>query len=150
HYDDNILRIEKFVPDKVWTLVLFDAGQGFPYLKRFTFEPSSRPQRFVGNEPASRIIILTDVAFPRFEVRFGGNDAVRPALEIDADEFIGVKSFKAKGKRISNFNIDSITELEPLRFPESAETVSEEGQKPETNSVRPTTILDDLFKIDDL
>ncbi len=150
HYDDNIMRIEKFIPDKVWTLVLFDAGQGFPYLKRFTFEPSARPQRFVGNEPESRIIILTDVAFPRFEVRFGGNDAVRPALEIEAEEFIGVKSFKAKGKRISNFNIASITELEPLRFPETTETESGEEQKPGTSANKPKTVLDDLFKIDDL
>lgn len=150
HYDDNILRIEKFIPDKVWTLALFDAGLGFPYLKRFTFELSARPQRFVGSEPTSRIIILTDVAYPRFEVRFGGNDAVRPPLEIDADEFIGVKSFKAKGKRISNFNIASITELEPVRFPEASETNPGEEGQPTSPSDNPKTILGDLFRIDDL
>lgn len=51
HYEDNILRIEKFRKGKVWTLALFDAELGYPYLKRFEFEPSKNPQRFVGNTP---------------------------------------------------------------------------------------------------
>jgi topoisomerase-4 subunit A len=42
-------------------------------------------------------------------------------LEIDAEEFIAVKGFKAKGKRISTFEIAEIRELEPLRFPEPEE-----------------------------
>ncbi|MDE7436916.1 MAG: DNA gyrase/topoisomerase IV subunit A [Muribaculaceae bacterium] len=120
HYDDNILQIEKFDPHKVWTLALNDASLGYPYLKRFEFEVSAKPQRFVGSEPESSIILLTDTPFARLEVKFGGADAVRPALEIETEDFIGVKSFKAKGKRISTYNIAEITELEPTRFPEPA------------------------------
>ena len=120
HYDDNILIIEKFDPHKVWTLALYDASLHYPYMKRFTFEPSVKPQRFVGNEPESRILLLTDTPFPRLEVSFGGADSVRPSIEIDAEEFIGVKGFKAKGKRISNYTIAEIRELEPTRFPEPA------------------------------
>lgn len=119
HYEDNILRIEKFDPRKIWTLALYDASLGYPYLKRFEFEPSARPQRFVGTEPESSIILLTDTPFARIEVIFGGADAVRPTLEIETDDFISVKSFKAKGKRISTYNIESIKELEPTRFPEA-------------------------------
>lgn len=96
HYDDNILRIEKFNKSKTWTLALFDAEQGYPYLKRFAFEPSKNPQRFVGNGPDSRMLLLTDTAYPRILVKFGGNDSVRPELEINAEEFIAVKGFKAK------------------------------------------------------
>lgn len=118
HYDDNILRIEKFDPQKIWTLALFDASLHYPYLKRFNFETSAKPQRFVGNEPESRLLLLTDTPYPRIEVKFGEADAVRPSVIIDAEEFIGVKGFKAKGKRISNYVIDSLTELPPLRFPE--------------------------------
>lgn len=118
HYDDNILRIEKFRKGKIWTLALFDAEQGYPYLKRFEFEPSKNPQRFVGNGPESRILLLTDTPYPRLLVKFGGNDSVRPELEIDAEEFIAVKGFKAKGKRITTYLLDAIEELEPLRQPE--------------------------------
>lgn len=121
HYEDNILIIEKFDPAKVWTLALNDASLGFPYLKRFLFELSARPQRFVGSEPESSVILLTDTPYPRLEVEFGGADAVRPNLEIDAEDFISVKSFKAKGKRISTFTIANVTELEPLKQPEVEE-----------------------------
>ncbi len=153
HYDDNILLIEKFNPEKIWTLALFDAGLGYPYLKRFAFEVSARPQRFVGNEPDSRIILLTDTPYPRLEVTFGGADAERPALEIDAEQFIAVKSFKAKGKRISTYDIASVGELEPTRFPEPEEPeeetapedeTAETGETPET-SANPVVDQGDLF-----
>ncbi len=155
HYDDNILLIEKFDPHKVWTLALNDASLGFPYLKRFTFEPSAKPQRFVGTDAASSIILLTDTYYPRLEVTFGGNDAVRPALEIDAEEFIAVKSFKAKGKRISTFTIDKITELEPLRFPPEPEPETEPDaeslpDEQEEESINPKVVQGDLFALDEI
>lgn len=113
HYPDNILRIEKFRPGHVWTAILNDADQGFPYLKRFTFEPSAKIQRYLGENPASSLIILSDELGARFEVKFGGADAFREPLIIDAIDFIAVKSFKAKGKRLTTLPIDSISELEP-------------------------------------
>lgn len=125
HYADNLMLIEKFDPEKVWTLVLDDATQGFPYIKRFCFEDSARLQRFAGSDSSSKMILLSSAARPRFKVEFGGDDASRPPLEIDAESFIGVKSFKAKGKRVSNFNISSITELEP--FPAPAETLPDDA-----------------------
>lgn len=128
HYDDNILRIEKFDPHKIWTLALNDASLGFPYLKRFRFEVSAKPQRFVGAEPESSVILLTDTPFARLLVEFGGNDAVRPALEIETEDFIAVKSFKAKGKRISTYEIAGVSELEPTRFPEPEEEPADEPE----------------------
>ncbi|MBD5284339.1 MAG: DNA gyrase/topoisomerase IV subunit A [Bacteroides sp.] len=118
HYEDNILRIEKFDPRKVWTLALFDPSLGYPYLKRFVFEPSAKPQRFVGNDETAKTLLLTDTAYPLLRVTFGGHDSVRPSLTIDAEEFIAVKGFKAKGKRISTYNVALIEELPPVRFPE--------------------------------
>lgn len=113
HYPENILRIEKFRPGHVWTAILNDADQGFPYLKRFTFEPSAKTQRYLGENPASSLIILSDELGARFEVKFGGADSFREPLIIDAIDFIAVKSFKAKGKRLTTLPIDSISELEP-------------------------------------
>ncbi len=121
HYEAGIIRIEKFDVNKNWTAVLFDADQQFMYLKRFTFEASARKQNFLGDNPNSKLKILTDVVYPRILVTFGGRDSYREALEIDADEFIAVKGFKAKGKRLSTFEIGDIKELEPIRFPEPEE-----------------------------
>lgn len=118
HYEDNILLIEKYDPQKIWTCALFDADQGYRYLKRFQLEATAKKQNFIGENPNSRLYLLTDEMYPRIEVVFGGNDSFRESLLIDADEFIGVKGFKAKGKRISTFEIKTMNELEPTRFPE--------------------------------
>lgn len=115
HYEADIMIIEKYDSGKTWTAALNDADQGYPYLKRFKLEPTQRKQNFLGENPKSSLILLTDESFPRFEVVFGGNDAFRDPLIIDAEEFIGVKSFKAKGKRISTYTVETINELEPLR-----------------------------------
>ena len=121
HYEDNILRIEKFRQGHVWTAVLNDADQGYPYIKRFTFEPTQRKQRFLGDNEKSSLIILSDNVGARFEVTFGGGDAFRGSIIIDATEFIAVKSLKAKGKRVSNYAIDSIIEIEPREIEPSDE-----------------------------
>ena len=122
HYEDNIERIEKYNPDKVWTAVLFDAdNEGYPYIKRFLMEATKRKQSYLGENPANKLVLLTDQVYPRISVSFGGADAIRPNMEIDAEQFIGVKGFKAKGKRISTWKIENIEELEPLRFPEPEE-----------------------------
>ena len=118
HYEDGILRIEKYEEGKVWTAIVDDADQGFFYIKRCTLEDKNNKQSMIGGNPASKLLALTDVKYPRFDVKFGGGDAFRENLVIDADEYIGVKSFKAKGKRVSNFAIDSITEIEPREVPE--------------------------------
>ncbi len=113
HYDEGILLIEKYDRSRVWTAVVNDADKGYLYLKRFTLDDSNRKQTMLGGNPDSDLLLLSCEKHPRFEVTFGGSDAFRPALTIDAEEFIGVKSVKAKGKRISNYEIDHVTEIEP-------------------------------------
>jgi len=116
HYDKDIMVIEKFDSNKVWSVVLYDAEQKFNYLKRFQLEPSQKPLNFLGESAGSRLLLISDVDFPRFEVVFGGNDAYRETLVVDAEEFIGIKSYKAKGKRLTTYEVEAINELEPLRF----------------------------------
>ena len=127
HYEDNILRLEKYQSDKVWTAILYDADQqGYPYLKRFLMEASKRKQNWLSENINSRLILLTDQAYPRIKVTFGGNDSFRDPQEIEAADFVGVKGFKARGKRLTTYAIASIEELEPTRFPEKPEEPEEE------------------------
>jgi topoisomerase-4 subunit A len=120
HYEKDIMIIEKFDPHKVWSVVLYDADQKYFYLKRFQLEASQKTQSFLGENPESKLQLISDADYPRFEVVFGGNDAYREALVIDAEEFVGVKSFKAKGKRLTTFEVEAINELEPVRFREES------------------------------
>ena len=133
HFEENILRIEKYDADKVWTAVLFDAdNQGYPYLKRFLMDASKKKQNFLGENPTSRLVLLTDVTYPLIKVTYGGADEFRGSEEIDAEQFIAVKGFKAKGKRISTYQIESITELEPTRFPEEPEVPDDQDNPEDT------------------
>ncbi len=134
HFDKDILTIEKFDSNKVWSVALWDAEQKFYYLKRFQFEPSQKLQNFLGDNSESRLMLMTDVDFPRFEVVMGGNDAYRETLVIDADEFIGVKSYKAKGKRLTTFEVETINELEPVRFKEKVkDPENHEGEESDSD-----------------
>jgi len=127
HYEDNIQVIEKWNAEKVWTAVLFDAdNQGYAYVKRFLMEATKRHQNYLGENAENKLVLLSDVFYPRLKVTFAGHDSFRDTIEIDVDEFIGVKGFKAKGKRISTYQIGTIEELEPTRFPEKNETPNDE------------------------
>jgi topoisomerase-4 subunit A len=129
HFSSKILRIEKFDPEKIWTAALYDADQKFAYLKRFTFEDSEKTLNFMGENPDSSLYLLSDVYYARIKAIFGGDDEFRDPIELDADEFIGIKSYRAKGKRISNYEVDYVEELEPLRFPEIDEEEEILGSK---------------------
>ena len=132
HYEADIRVMEKFDPHKVWTAVLYDADQqNYPYIKRFCFELTARKQNYLGENKKSQLILLTDEPYPRLEVVFGGHDSFREPLIVDAEEFIAVKGFKAKGKRLTNYTIDTINELEPTRQPEPAPIPEEPEEEPE-------------------
>ncbi len=136
HFESNILRIEKYDADKVWTAILFDAdNQGYPYMKRFQMDASKKKQNWLSDNPTSKLILLTDTVYPLIKVTYGGADEFRGSEEIDAEQFIAVKGFKAKGKRLSTYQIESIEELEPVRFPEEPDNSenSERTEKTEEN-----------------
>lgn len=114
HFEENLLVIEKFRPGKVYSAVYWDAEQKFYYVKRFVIEESEKPQCFINEDAESRLVSLTEVEYPRLEIQFGGKHKTRDNEIIEVAEFIGVKSFKAKGKRLTSFVVDNIQEIEPV------------------------------------
>ena len=138
HYDDDLMVIEKFDPNKVWSAALYDASQqGYPYIKRFTLEANARRQNCLGENKDNQLIWFSDTPFPRIQVMFGGNDNFREPLVIEVDEFIAVKSFKARGKRLTTFEIDEIIELEPTKLPPPPEITEEPASENITNDEEP-------------
>ena len=125
HYSEGSIVFEKYDPDKVWAAVFFDAEQNFYYLKRFRFEDLAKPNSFIGDAEGSRLVCLSGERHPRFEVVFGGRYENRPPEVIVADEFIAEKSFKARGKRLTTFEVKEIREIEPLEKEEEAELASQ-------------------------
>ena len=155
HYDDDILRIEKFDVGKVWSAALYDAEQGFAYLKRFTFEVQKNRTSFIGDSKLSRLFALSDQVYPRFRVTLGGGDSFREPFEVDGETFIAVKSYKAKGKRLTTWTVENVEELEPLRMPAdkpTADAAQPDGETPQTASAtepQPEIVSVDTTKNDD-
>lgn len=138
HYEDSIRVLEKFDPNKVWTAVLYDADQqNYPYIKRFCFEATNRKQNYLGENKNNNLILLTDECYPRLEVVFGGHDHFREPMIIEADEFIGIKGFKAKGKRLTTYALETVNELEPIRQPEAPQQLEEPDEENEPEIVDP-------------
>ncbi len=124
HFEKNILSIEKFRPDRIASVVYFDAEQSFYYVKRFQIESNGgKPCRFIGDDPNNKLISVTWVTYPRLEIEFKGDKNNRENEIIEVAEFIGVKSYKAKGKRLSGYKVSNIVELEPI--------IKDEDLKPE-------------------
>ncbi len=130
HYESNVRFVEKWSPDKVWTAVLIDADQqGYVYLKRFKMEAIKRHQNYLGENEDNQELLLTDQPYPRIQVNFGDTDAGREPMVLEADEFISVKGFKARGKRITTLHVASVELLEPTKVAEPIEP--EEPSEPE-------------------
>jgi hypothetical protein len=133
HFDDDILIIEKFNPKRIFTAVYFDAEMQYYFAKRFDIEVTEKKVSFIGEAEGSELHFLTKDTFPMIEVRFANKDGKeRPNEVVNLSEFIGVKSYKAKGKRLSNYLISKCVPLDPLPSPED-----------EQEELRPA-ILDEL------
>jgi topoisomerase-4 subunit A len=141
HFDDDMIRIEKFDPERVWTAVYYDGDSKFYYIKRFTFDSTERKTLFITDHSKSRLVLITEECKPKIELVFDPKKGPknRTTEVIEAEEFIDVKSYKAKGKRLSNYALKKINLLEtaPCEKPdeegsiaeESAESVSENMQE---------------------
>lgn len=139
HYEDNILRIEKFEPHKIWCAIVKDADQnGLPYIKRFLFEMTKKKQSFIGENPKSELMLLTDAKAPRLLLTFGGNDEFRGSLEVDVNEFALVKGYKAKGKRLTTFELAKLDEIEtdePVEEEKSQDSMTEADGESDNTTV---------------
>lgn len=140
HFEYPILRIEKYDERKIWTALVYDAEQDLNYIKRFKIEESSKYVSFLPEAEGSKLLKINDDRFPQLCLSFGGKHANREMEYIDVDEFIAVKGFKAKGKRISNYTIDMMEFVEPLE-----KELPPEEQEPET----PEPVSPDKWDDDD-
>ena len=118
HFERNILVIEQYDPEKVWTLAYHNSKEGYTYLKRFLLEEDKlRRKDSILTNPDDTLLLLSDEPYARVEVVYEEG----PAEEVEAEDFIAVKGVRAKGKRISTATVTEVRELEPLRRPEDEE-----------------------------
>ena len=145
HFEDDLMIIEKYKENKVYSAIYFDAELNFHYVKRFVLEPVEKLTSFIGDHPESKLIKLTEVEYPRFEIQFGGKNKSKNPEIIEVAEFIGIKSYKARGKRLTKYQVEMIQELEPLIQPEKV-AEPEITEEQEDDSAEPIVSTDDEKK----
>lgn len=134
HFEGNILRIEKFRADKVWSLAMWNADLGFYYGKRFQLDATAKSQTMLGENSGNRIVVLSDREEATFRIVF--TDDTKPDMEVLMSDFIDVKSTKAKGKRFSTLDIARIEDItpEPLSVADDEKEESNGGEEDEPSA----------------
>lgn len=125
HFPEDTMFVKKYDPDKVYSVTYYDAEQKYFYVKRFQAEVNDKPQLFIDENPGSYMVGITGTKHPLLVVTYGGDQAGRPAETIDVGEFIGVKSHRAKGKRVTTFTVDKLEFIKP-----APEDLPEENDEP--------------------
>ncbi|MFA4851075.1 MAG: DNA gyrase/topoisomerase IV subunit A [Bacteroidales bacterium] len=145
HFDEGMLLIEKYNPEKIISAIYWDGELQVYYLKRFDVDANIKKANFISEHPESRLEFVFIDRLPRVEIEYKPvKNKQRPNEIMLVADFIGVKSYKAKGKKLTAFPVEKITPLEPIPYeePESEssaeeiEEVSEEIVKQETETER--------------
>ncbi|MDG1135445.1 MAG: DNA gyrase/topoisomerase IV subunit A [Bacteroidales bacterium] len=151
HFDDNMIKVTKFDHNKIITAVYYETDQKKYYVKRFKLSentPINKTVNFIGDEKRSKLITWSDDYLPmlQFEIKKKGNSDTELEV-IPISDFIGIKSHKAKGKRLSNFNLKKITFIDPLPYNLEDTEVSQEESYEQTSesddvNLESTTVKD--------
>lgn len=132
-YQGEILSVEKLDIHKIYTAVYFDGEQNCFYIKRFCFEPSDNVVTlFISEAPGSYLHSISSDLYPQVEITFGGKHSKRGNEKIDVEEFIACKSLRAKGKRLTSFEVNEIRFIEPLAKESNGVIVDQNGVSEET------------------
>jgi len=142
HFEDDLFELRKFNPkaivgcaDNPVLTVLYRSADGYPYLKRFVPEPSDRKTSFLDDD-GSTLMSVSFNYYPRLEVVYNPESGKKIASEIiDVEDFIGVKSYKAKGKRITTFAVDQFNWLEPVKPDPEPSEPSDDSEYSENSEI---------------
>lgn len=131
-YQGDLLRIEKFDPDKTFTALYWDGESKSFYVKRFSFIVSDNtPLSFISDNPKSHLVELSDDLHPQYEISWKLED--KQPEDVDAEEWIGKKGYAAKGKKCAaKGEVKSVRFIEPL--------VKEDDKRPEEGAEEPAPI----------
>ena len=116
HFDNDMIVLEKWKPNKPISVVYFDGERERYYVKRFMIEHPDREEKFISEHDRSKLLIVAMDFRPMAEVVYS-----KRSLEneiINFEEFISVKGIKALGNQLTAEKIKDINLLESLPYEE--------------------------------
>ncbi|MGB0976360.1 MAG: DNA gyrase/topoisomerase IV subunit A [Prolixibacteraceae bacterium] len=114
HFSPDIYKIQKLNSESVFVVVYWDNTQQYYYIKRFQIDPTQKDTiSFIGDNPKNKMMLISDNPEAIIKIHFSGRNENRPTDEVNAHDAIAVKSIKAKGKRLTTFEVGNIELIEP-------------------------------------
>ncbi|WP_147678770.1 DNA gyrase/topoisomerase IV subunit A [Algibacter pacificus] len=120
HFDDDMIVMEKWVPNKPISAVYFNGEKELYYVKRFLIEQEGKEESFISDHPNSLLEIVSTDWKPRAEIVFAkerGKDR-KENLEINLEEFIAIKGITALGNQLTREKVNQVNLLDPLPYEE--------------------------------
>ncbi|MDR0368857.1 MAG: DNA gyrase/topoisomerase IV subunit A, partial [Bacteroidales bacterium] len=130
HFDDNLLWVEKYNPNKPFTVIYKDNVKKKHFIKRAIPEISNKRVDFIDKDQKQDLVSLSVNYLPQIEITCTDKDKNKHSTLISPADFVEVMRIKARGKNLGIDNITAIKELEPLPYEEpEAEMQSEDTQE---------------------
>jgi len=125
HFDDKMIRIEKWIPKKPLTAIYFDREKERYFIKRFLIESETKEDSFV--KEGGELLFFNSDWRPVIEVEFfkPRDKEIIPPLEINVEEFIAIKGFKALGNQITSKKVKKISLKKVLPYKEEVQLVED-------------------------
>lgn len=152
-YQGEVIKVEKFDPNKTYTALYYDAAAKAFYVKRFSFVLSDNtPLSFIAPGTKSYLVALSEDKHPQFQVIFGGKYEHRDPENVDAEEYIAKKGYSAKGKKCHQYDLKEVKFIEPLHKPEDdtedepldiIEDVEQTDESQDVTSTEATGVVND-------
>ncbi|AOW19686.1 DNA gyrase/topoisomerase IV subunit A [Urechidicola croceus] len=128
HFDDDMIVLEKWIPNKPISAIYFDGEKSRYFVKRFMIDNPNKEEVFITEHPKSQLEIVATDFRPIAEVVFSKRSLENE--EVNFEEFIAVKGIKAAGNQLTTEKIKQVNLLEPLPYEapeiEEVEVVEEE------------------------
>lgn len=118
HFDDDMTQIMKFDPNVIFSVIYIEGDSKLMYIKRFMIEEDCQLNRrisFIGDNKDAEYLFMNMDRLPRLLLSFNDSPSGKQYEdeELNVAEYIGIKSYKAKGKRLSTHNVATYTFLDP-------------------------------------
>jgi len=132
HFDNNILLMEKWVPEKPISVIYYDGEKERVFVKRFVIENENREELVITEHPKSQLLFVSADWRPMAEVVFTKEKGKeKENLTVNLEEFISVKGIKALGNQLTTDKVKNINALESLPYeaPQEEEAVEDLGDE---------------------
>lgn len=146
-FDDDMIVIEKWVPEKPVSAIYYDGEKKEYYVKRFLVEDTDRKVLFISEHEDSQLELVTTDFIPMIQVNFSKvKGKTRDSETINLSEFIAVKGMKARGNRLTTYKVKGIDLLEPVQkdMPLQEQPEKEEGNEQGTPEQSAETDVNDV------